>query len=341
MVLVTTARNEAPACGRSYTPAAIRIGELRQERTEAVEGAAVLYDVEVIGEHLAVPRPADLVGLPLAPAVHHAHHVLAAGLDPADRVPGVLGRPGDADGVPVHRDLGAEPAAHIRRDHPDRRRVHAPAVPAMAPRASCAFWVLDQIVSRSPVQAAAIARGSSGTGASRWFTIVRSSTTSQPSKLASSHFPRRPGADDVALRAGEQQRLAGQGLLDAGDRGQRVVVDADQFRRVLALVAAVGQDQGHGLADVAHPVGREQRLGRDVAALRRGGQVGGGEHGDHPGQLGGRAGVDPGDQRVRDRAAHDGDDRPRRSAPAAAGRRCTRHPWSAAAGPRSAAPACP
>ena len=69
-----------------------------------------------------------------------------------------------------------------------------PRVPAMAPRASCAFWVLDQIVSRSPVQAAAIARGSSGTGASRWFTIVRSSTTSQPSKLASSNSPAVPVA---------------------------------------------------------------------------------------------------------------------------------------------------
>ena len=68
----------------------------------------------------------------------------------------------------------------------------SPRVPAMAPRASCAFWVLDQIVSRSPVQAAAIARGSSGTGASRWFTIVRSSTTSQPSKLASSPSPAVP-----------------------------------------------------------------------------------------------------------------------------------------------------
>ena len=68
----------------------------------------------------------------------------------------------------------------------------SPTAPAMAPRASCAFWVLDQIVSRSPVQAAAIARGSSGTGASRWFTIVRSSTTSQPSKLVSSPSPAVP-----------------------------------------------------------------------------------------------------------------------------------------------------
>ncbi len=67
-----------------------------------------------------------------------------------------------------------------------------PRVPAMAPRASCAFWVLDQIVSRSPVQAAASARGSSGTGARRWLTIVRSITTSQPSKLASSQSPAVP-----------------------------------------------------------------------------------------------------------------------------------------------------
>ena len=67
-----------------------------------------------------------------------------------------------------------------------------PRVPAMAPRASCGFWVLDQMVRRSPVQAAAIARGSSGTGASRWFTMVRSMTTSQASKAASSHSPAVP-----------------------------------------------------------------------------------------------------------------------------------------------------
>ncbi len=93
--------------------------------------------------------------------------------------------------------------------HPDRRRVETHR-PAMVSRVICAFWVLHQTVSRSSAQAAAPARPSSGTGATRWFTIARSITTSQPAKLASSQFPRRSRFDDVALGRREQQHLAGQ-----------------------------------------------------------------------------------------------------------------------------------
>ncbi len=106
-----------------------------------------------------------------------------------------------------------------------------------------------------------------GTGASRWFTMVRSTTTSQLSKAAgSAGTPPVTATFDSA--AGEQQRLAGQRRVDAHHRGQRLVVDADQFGRVLALVAVIGEHDRHRLADVAHPVNGEQRL-RPRAAERQ------------------------------------------------------------------------
>ena len=52
-------------------------------------------------------------------------------------------------------------------------------------RLICAFCVLTQTVSLPSTQLAAVARPSIGTGATRWFTISRSTTTSQPSNAKS------------------------------------------------------------------------------------------------------------------------------------------------------------
>jgi hypothetical protein len=61
-----------------------------------------------------------------------------------------------------------------------------PSFPAAAPRAIWAFCVLSQSVSRSSAHTAAADRTSSGTAASRWLVMVRSTTTSQPSNRAGS-----------------------------------------------------------------------------------------------------------------------------------------------------------
>ena len=62
----------------------------------------------------------------------------------------------------------------------------SPNAPAMTNREICAFCVLTQTVSLPSAQRAATARPSSGTGATRWLEMVRSTTTSQLPNAAGS-----------------------------------------------------------------------------------------------------------------------------------------------------------
>ena len=57
-------------------------------------------------------------------------------------------------------------------------------------------------------------------------------------------------------RAGRQRRLGGD------DRRQRLVIDRDELGRVLRLVQRLGDDEGDGLADIAHALVRQNRLRR-------------------------------------------------------------------------------
>jgi hypothetical protein len=59
----------------------------------------------------------------------------------------------------------------------------SPSAPARMNLAICAFCVLTHTVSLPSAQDAATARPSIGTGATRWFSIVRETTTSQSSKM--------------------------------------------------------------------------------------------------------------------------------------------------------------
>jgi hypothetical protein len=116
----------------------------------------------------------------------------------------------------------------------------------------------------------------------------------------------------VGPRLGEEQHLvAGRGLgIDHG--GQRLVVDEDQLGRVGSLVGVLGHDRDHRLADEAHHLGGQHRLGHGpVAHGHLGGDVGQGEiltseHRDDPGGLSGRLDVDGGDAGVGDGRPHEG-----------------------------------
>ena len=55
----------------------------------------------------------------------------------------------------------------------------------MMKRLIWAFWVLTHTVSLPSTHMAAAARPSMGTGATRWFTMSRETTTSQPSNAVS------------------------------------------------------------------------------------------------------------------------------------------------------------
>ena len=67
------------------------------------------------------------------------------------------------------------------------------------------------------------------------------------------------GGGDIAGRVRvELRRARRQGRFHGRDRGQRAVIDLDQLGEILGPIAILGDHQGHGLADEAHPVGRQQ-----------------------------------------------------------------------------------
>ena len=100
--------------------------------------------------------------------------------------------------------------------------------------------------------------------------------------------------------------------------GQRLVLDRDQLGRVLRLVQGLGDDEGDRIADIAHPLLRQQRLradkGRRAVLLAARDQrpqraeaapleLGAGQHREHPGRGARLLGVDRDDPGMRMRRA--------------------------------------
>ncbi len=191
-------------------------------------------------------------------------------------------------------------------------------------REICAFWVLAQTVSFPSFHSAA-------TGASleghRGEPLVDELAGDDHLAAVEGRVVSRESCahGDVGAGVREQQRLPGKRAVEADHGGQRRIVHADQFGGVFALVPVVGDDDGDWLANETHPVDRQQRLrpfaaerkrralGTGHPAVRRRRRqvvhVGNGQHRDHPWRVLGRRGVDPGDDRVGDRTAHEGDPR--------------------------------
>ncbi len=130
-----------------------------------------------------------------------------------------------------------------------------------------------------------------------------------------------PGVEDpqgglVAAEVGMGEDLVLQGVLDADDGRQLVVVDVDQLGGVAGLGRAAGDDDGHDLAGEGDPVGRHRRVGGGLLVGRDGPRVDAdaelvtevlaGQHGDDVGRGLGRLDVHRGDGRVGERAAHHG-----------------------------------
>jgi hypothetical protein len=130
-------------------------------------------------------------------------------------------------------------------------------------------------------------------------------------------------ADQVAGRALPDLRRAGlQRILHLGDRRQGIVLDLDQFGRILRLAAALGDHRGDRLADIAHGLMRQWAARRHLglAAIGIGkyrgeseiaaallGHVVPGEDSDHAGRLAGGCGVELDDPGVGMRRAHQHD----------------------------------
>ncbi len=115
-----------------------------------------------------------------------------------------------------------------------------------------------------------------------------------------------------------RRRARRQRGLGAGHRRQHLVVDLDQLGGVLGRVQRLGDDEGDGIADIAHALARQQRLqadegGRAAAPLARHhgreraepapAQILAGQDADHARRRSRPAHVDPGDARRRVRRA--------------------------------------
>ena len=133
-----------------------------------------------------------------------------------------------------------------------------------------------------------------------------------------------PVEDEIAGNViEEQRRIGGERGAQLHHRRQLLVLDHDRFGGVARLIQAFGDDEGDGLADMAHFADRQQRPRRVVARLAVaahqgmdtrqvaqpvGRDLGAGQHQLHAGQAPRRARVEPLDHGMGDRRAqHRGD----------------------------------
>ncbi len=257
----------------------------------------------MVGEDPAVPGAADLDRVLLSPAVHHGKEVLVPGLHPAQRPAEPAARPGHHDGVPVRGDLGTEATADVRRDDPHLRRVQAERLGHLIPG-------LLRVLRAGPQGEPTFRPGGGGRAdlqRDRGHPLVRERALHHDVAAVERAVRRwaAAGPEHVGPRRRVQHRLIGQRGVHPDYRVQRRVVHVDQFGRVLALIAVLGQHDRDRLPDVAHPVGGQQRLGGRPG--RRGQVIGvrRGQHRDHAGAVQRLFDVDAGDLGMCHRAAHE------------------------------------
>ncbi len=301
-----------------------QVGECGQEAAHPRVGPGVLHHVEPVGQDAPVPRSADLDAVLLGAPVRHPDQVLGARLHPPQRPAGVPGRPGHQDRVPVDANLRAKPAAHIRGDDPDGGWVEAEGT------GQDEAADLSVLSTHPHGQLAAGPHGGDRPALQRHWrhALVHDVVLDHGVAAVERRVARGMGHDHVRPRVGEQQRLPGQRVSRVHDGGERLVVHADQFGGVLALVAVLGEHHGHRLTHEPHPVHRQQRFLPHPAHRKGSGLAAGGraalgqrrrwrdvvdvlvgQHGDHARCRQRRRGVDAGDQRVAVVAAHKRDPR--------------------------------
>ena len=165
------------------------------------------------------------------------------------------------------------------------------------------------------------ARGSIGATTRRLLTSSISTTVRRPGKR---RLDRRPVAaleavGEIARRfVPEPRRPGGERRRRIDDRLQRPVLDLDPLGRVARLLAGLGDDERHRIADMAHPAARQRmarrhdhrRDRRDLGDARQradpvGVEIGFGEDAAHARHRARGGGVDPSITRMRMRRAQD------------------------------------
>ena len=118
-LFVTVVVAVKPTLVISYVPVSHAVRHPGQDRADDRVRPGVLEHVELVGGDAAVPCPAELGVLDLAPALRHRHHVLGTGLGPLHGPAELPGVPAEAQLLGIGAGLGAEPAAHVGHHHPD------------------------------------------------------------------------------------------------------------------------------------------------------------------------------------------------------------------------------
>ena len=191
-------------------------------------------------------------------------HVLAPVLDPLDRAAEPTARLRENDLLAIAARLGAEPAADILADHPNR------ALGQVEQRGEVFADVVMRLGGEPDGQRPArpVEIGHRASGLQRQRNLPREAglvgdAPRRPFERAGrvAALVGEPGGDVAGPGIVEGRRTVRHRRLDPGDGLKRAVVDLDQPGRILRPVRIVGDRERHRLAHIAHPAAREEGLG--------------------------------------------------------------------------------
>ncbi len=268
--MVATTRARDSTRGMSYTRRRHRPGEVGQERAEPGIGARIGENVETVGEHPPVAGATDRDRLPLGAALQHPGHVLRAGLAPAHRPSHPFRQPSHERELGVGADLRAEPATHVRGDHPQPRGLDAQPARDLVARG---LGVLRRAPQRQPPVVAPLRRGRARLERRGGEPLVdqlgRDHRVAPVEQVLVEGLVQPEAEHGVGARLLEHQHVVASRVPHVDHRGQRVVVDGDELRGVGPLVGLLGEHGHDRLADEADLVGREEGPQHRVVADRR------------------------------------------------------------------------
>ena len=290
-------------------------GQVREECAEGRIGAAVGEDVELVGENLAVLRPADREAEPHRPAVRQCQHALAARLRPAHRPVELARQPAHEDllrQAARGHDLRSESTADVRRDDAHLVRLHAE-----HPR-DCVPVLMGGLRAQPDGQPAVLERrcGRPRLERTRCHPLadehVGDGHLATVEQVVRVFHGLRPGGD-VRPRLREEQRLVFQRFARVDHHRKRVVVDHHELGRVDTGRPVLADDDGDDLPDEANdilghdrPAHLLEEAGKRRRPERRQADVVGREDADAGDRLGGAL-VDAVDLRVGEQRADERD----------------------------------
>ncbi len=246
------------------------------ERAEIDDRRALPPGLQIGAEIGDVPHPqAEEVALPVEREFAVCHDVAAlpvaqkgfgARADPFDRAPGHLGSPQHQGDLVVDRGFHAETAADVAGHHAHPAFRHAQHARQLAAKRMGALQrgVNGVVILRAVVDADAAARLHGGGGDA----IDRETMAHHVSGLGEGRVGRRLVADlmheaDVVRAVVPYQRRAGFDCVGSENHGGlRLVCHLDELGRVDSLVESLGNHEGDTIAEVAHTIRDQRRIGR-------------------------------------------------------------------------------